>query len=97
MSNLAIIATIDFLPGRRDELLPLLVAHLDRCLRDEPETLRFELLIPRDDDTKVLLHEVYRDDAAFELHRNSPSIARWREESAGTIAAVHVTRCSPVA
>ena len=44
-----------------------------------------EVLAPRDGDTKVLVYEVYRDDAAFEVHRSGPSLAQWREETAGMI------------
>src|SRR4029077_12719221 len=85
MAKLAIIATIEVAPDRRDQLLPLLMAHRGRCLKDEPGTLQFEVLVPREDDTKVLLYEVYRDDAAFDVHLNGPHIERVREEAAGMI------------
>jgi quinol monooxygenase YgiN len=96
MPKFAIIATIEVAPGRRDQLLPLLMAHRARCLKDEPGTLQFEVLVPHEDDTKVLLYEVYRDDAAFEVHRNAPSIARWREDTAGMDVKIHGTRCAVV-
>ena len=96
MPKLAIVATIEVAPGRRDEFLPLLMAHRARCLKDEPGTLQFDPLVPRDDDTKVLLYEVYQDDAAFDVHRNGPSLARWREETAGMIVKFSVTRCTLV-
>ena len=73
MPKLAIVATIEVAPERRDQLLPLLMAHRARCLKDEPGTLQFEVLVPREDDTKVLLYEVYRDDAAFDVHLNGPA------------------------
>ena len=93
MSSLAIIATIEVAPERRHQLMPLLMAHRDRCLKDEPGiTLRFEILLPRDDDGKVLSYEVYRDDAAFDVHRNGPSIAQFREETAGMGVKISVTR-----
>jgi (4S)-4-hydroxy-5-phosphonooxypentane-2,3-dione isomerase len=95
MSYLAIIGSIEVAQGRRDQLLPLLMAHRARCLKDEQGvTLQFEVLAPRDDDTKVLLYEVYRDDAAFEAHRSGPSVAQFREESAGMIAKLSLTKCS---
>jgi (4S)-4-hydroxy-5-phosphonooxypentane-2,3-dione isomerase len=93
VAKFAIVATIEVTPGQRDQLLPLLKAHRARCLKDEPGTLQFEILLPKDDDTKVLLHEVYRDDAAFEVHRNGPSLARWQEETAGMVAKLYGTRC----
>jgi len=71
-------------------------AHKARCLKDEPGTLQFEILLPKDDDTKVLSYEVYRDDAAFEVHRNGPSLAQWREETAGMMVKLHGVRCAVV-
>jgi quinol monooxygenase YgiN len=96
MPKLAIIATIDVAPGRREQLVSLLMAHRARCLRDEPGTLGFEVMVPREDDTRLLLYELYRDDAAFDVHLNGPSIARVREEAAGMIVKLQGTRCSLV-
>jgi (4S)-4-hydroxy-5-phosphonooxypentane-2,3-dione isomerase len=76
--------------------LPLLVAHKIRCMKDEPGTLQVEILLPKDDDTKVISYEVYRDDAAFEVHRNGPSLAQWREETAGIVMKLHGARCAVV-
>ncbi len=98
MPKLAIIVTIEVAPGRRDQVLPLLMAHKSRCLKDEPGvTLEFEVLAPYDDDTKVLSYEVYRDDAAFEVHRNENSIAQLRRDTAGMIVKLHVTKCALLA
>ena len=94
MPRFALVATIEVTTGRRDELLPLLRAHGARCLKDEPGTLQFDVLVPREDDAKLLLYEVYRDDAAFESHRNGASIARFREEAAGMLGKIHATRCT---
>jgi len=96
MPKLAIIATIDVAPGKRDQVLPLLLAHRDRSLRDEPGTLKFDVLVPREDASKLLLHEVYQDDAAFEAHRNARSITQFRKESAEFGVKVSGTWCTPV-
>jgi autoinducer 2-degrading protein len=93
MSKLAIVATIDVTRGRREEFLPLLMAHRARCLKDEPGTVQFEVLVPREDSSKLLLYEVYQDDAAFEKHFNGPSITRLRQESAGMVVNLQGTRC----
>ena len=69
MPKLATVGTIEVAPGRRDQLLPLLMAHKARCLKEELGTLQFEILLPHDDDTKVLSYEVYQDDAAFDVQR----------------------------
>ncbi len=92
MTHLAIYGTITFVPGKKEQLLAALKAHGERSQRDEPGTLTFEVLLPRDDETRVMLYEVYRDDAAFETHRTNPSIARFREETAGIIVSLDVAR-----
>jgi quinol monooxygenase YgiN len=94
MPKLALIAAIETAPGHRDHLLSSLLAHRTRSLRDEPGTLQLEVLASLDDDTKVLTYEVYRDVAAFEVHRSGPSLARWREETAGMIVTFSSTRCT---
>ena len=96
MPKFATVGTIEVALGRRAQFLPLLKAHKARCLKEEPGTLQFEILLPKDDDAKVLLYEVYEDDAAFEAHRNGPSFARWREETAGMIVNLYGTRCTVV-
>ena len=96
MAKLAIVATLEVAPGRRDEILPLVMAHRSRCLADEPGTLQFEVLAPRDDDGKVMLYEVYVDDAAFETHWNGASLKRVREEAEGIMLNITGTFCSLV-
>lgn len=94
MPLLAILGTIEAMPGKRDQILPLLKGHSNRCLRDEPGTVQFDVLVPEGDETRLLIYELYRDAAAFEQHRSNPSIAQWRQESAGLIAKVELTRCT---
>ena len=94
MPKLAIIGGLEIAPGCLDRIVPLLMAHRSRCLADEPGTLEFEVLLPRDDLTKVLIYEVYADDAAFAAHWNGPSTNRLREEAAGMIVRVTGTRCA---
>jgi quinol monooxygenase YgiN len=93
MPKFALIDTIEVAPGRTEEFVPLLMAHRARCLQDEPGTLQFEVLLPRQDTTKVMLYEVYRDEAAFDTHWDGPSLARLREEATGMMAKVSGTRC----
>ncbi len=94
MPKLAIVATIEVVPGRRGELLPLLTAHRARCLKDEPGTVQFDVLLPHEADTRVVIYEVYRDEAALDAHMNGPSLARLRKEAAGMMANVSGTRCA---
>jgi quinol monooxygenase YgiN len=94
MPKLVVVATIEIAPGRFEDYLPLLMGHRARVLKDEPGTLQFEVLQPRDDKTKVMLYEVYRDDAAFEAHLKGASMAKQRQEAAGMTVKVSGTKCS---
>jgi quinol monooxygenase YgiN len=96
MSKLAIVGTIEVAPGTRDQVASLLMAHRARCLKDEPGTLQFDVLLPRDDDARIVIYELYQDDAAFDVHRSAPSIAQWRQEAAGMVVKLIATRCTPV-
>jgi quinol monooxygenase YgiN len=69
------------------------MAHRQRSLNEEPGTLEFEVLLPQDDETKVLLYELYRDAAAFEEHRKAASIARFREEASAMFGKISGIRC----
>ena len=95
MPRFANVVTIEVAPGRRDQVVTLLAAHKAR-LKAEPGTLQFEVLLPKDDDTKVLSYEMYRDAAAFEVHLNGPSLAQLREEIAGMVMKLHGIRCAVV-
>lgn len=95
MPKLAILGSIGVAPGRWDQLLPLLMAHKMRSLR-ESGTLHFEVLAPHDEDSRVLLYEVYREEESFELHRSAPSITQFRAETAGMVAKLDAMRCTLV-
>ena len=95
MPKFANVVTIEVAPGRRDQVVTLLAAHKTR-LKSEPGTLQFEVLLPKDDDTKVLAFEMYQDADAFEVHLNGPSLAQLRKEAAGMVMKFHGVRCTIV-
>ena len=73
----------------------MLLAHKAR-LKDEPGTLQFEILLPRDEDTTVRVYEMYRDAAAFEVHLNGSSLAQWKKDTAGMVVKLQGVRCAVV-
>ena len=95
MPKFANVVTIEVAPGRRDQVVALLAAHKAR-LKSEPGTLQFEVLLPKEDDTKVLSFEMYRDAAAFETHLHGPSLAQLLKETAGMVMKLHGVRCTVV-
>lgn len=79
-TKFAVVATYEITQDQIEAFLPLLRAHRDRCLKDEPGTLRFDILRPAE---KLMLYEVYENEAAFQAHRNGASVARFQKETAG--------------
>lgn len=79
MSKYAVVATYEITAEQIGVFLPLLKAHRDRCLRDEPGTLRFDILQP---ERNLMLYEVYENEAAFQAHRNGKSLVRFMQEAA---------------
>ena len=100
MSKLAIFATIEVQPGKRDEAVKILLEHRERCLRDEPGTIQFEVLVPDGrpvlpdlpvpptNPDSIMLFEVYADHAALAMHWNSPNMATLREQAGGRLLKV---------
>ena len=88
MSKLAIFATFEVPPGTRDAALKALLEHRERCLRDEPGTLQFDVLVPDErpvlpgmpapaaNPNAIMLFEVYADRDAFAAHWNGASMAK---------------------
>jgi quinol monooxygenase YgiN len=50
--------------------------------------------VPPDDQSKVLLIEIYKGEAAFKAHWDGASMATFREHSAGMVAKMTGTRGS---
>jgi len=73
--EVAIIATIEVDPASRNDLVPILMRHRERCLRDEPGTIAFEVLVPEKETDRLMLYERYKDKAAFDAHWNGKSLA----------------------
>jgi quinol monooxygenase YgiN len=83
MGDLAIIATIKTVPGKREEYLQHLKAHGQRCRASEPGTLKFEIVVPHDQADAIMLYEVYESPEAFQAHWTGASMQQMKRDSAG--------------
>jgi (4S)-4-hydroxy-5-phosphonooxypentane-2,3-dione isomerase len=54
--------------------------------RDEPGILRFDVLSDRADPARVVLVEIYRDEAAAAAHKDTAHYQRWRDTVAPMMA-----------
>jgi quinol monooxygenase YgiN len=55
-------------PGDFARFKEMIAANARASVRDEPGCRQFDVLLPRDMPNRVVLYEVYDDEAAFEAH-----------------------------
>jgi quinol monooxygenase YgiN len=79
-------------PGKRAAFMPLVLENGKRSLEDEPGCTRFDVLAPADGADRVVLYEIYADDAAFDAHRRTEHYARFKEASRDLLEATSVQR-----
>ena len=79
MGEVAIVVEYEVKPEYREAFETLIRAHVKGTLADEPGCVRFDMMIPRDEDGRVFLCEVYRDEDAYQEHRLSPRLPTLRE------------------
>jgi (4S)-4-hydroxy-5-phosphonooxypentane-2,3-dione isomerase len=94
MNKVALNVMLEFNPESKLELVRSLLAHRERCLKEEPGTLQFEVLVPFEEQSKIFLFELYADDAALSAHSAGSSLARHREEVKKLILNGTVHKCS---
>lgn len=93
MSKIALVVEFQIKPGQRDAFLKIIREHAAGTRADEPGCLQFDVLVPEAGPDRVLLYEMYRDDAAFAEHRNSARLAQTRSRYADLIAHRTITAC----
>jgi quinol monooxygenase YgiN len=96
MGKFAMVATIETVPGKREEYPERLKAHAQRCLATESGTLKFEVLAPQEKADTVMLYEVYASPEAFEAHWNGPPRHQANRDFEGLKASASGVRCDIV-
>jgi quinol monooxygenase YgiN len=80
-------------PGKRDEYLKHLRAHGQRCLATEPGTLRFDILVPKEEADTLMLYEVYANPESFQSHWTGASMQQVKQDTAGMQISLTGVRC----
>jgi autoinducer 2-degrading protein len=80
---LGLVVSLRVKPEQRERFLAGIKENAASSVRDEPGCLRFDVLEDEADPNHFLLYEIYRDDAAFQAHREAPHFARWRQVAEG--------------
>jgi autoinducer 2-degrading protein len=74
-----VMAPIQIKKGFKDRFVEEIIADAKGSVTNEPGCLRFDVIQDSNDPDRVWLYEVYRDEAAFEAHTQSPHFIRWRD------------------
>lgn len=76
---ITMIARLRAAPGKADALAALLTEQAGVVRRSEPGCLYYRLHRSNDDPHLFFFYEAYVDEAALEVHRQSPHIAAYRK------------------
>ena len=92
MSPYVIIVEFHVKSGEMPRFMPLMLENAERSLQDEPGCRRFDVLTG--EDGRVILYEIYDDEAAFQAHCTSPHFHRFDQASKALIESKRVERCT---
>lgn len=76
-----IIAPVQIKTGHRTEFIDGMRGHAQGFANDEPGCVRFDVIQDADDPNRIWLYEVFKDEAAFQQHVQSPRLIKWLETS----------------
>jgi autoinducer 2-degrading protein len=69
-------------PGRRDEFIEIIKEDQISTTTKEEGNFQFNVIQDNGDPDRFFLYEVYRDEAALEVHRAAPHFLTYREKTA---------------
>jgi quinol monooxygenase YgiN len=101
MSKIALVVEFEVRPGCHAALLALMRAHAAACLADEPGLERFDVLEVMDPDgqpdpARLMLYEVFADQAARQAHWGKPRHEATKAAFAPLILGRSSRLCRPV-
>ncbi|WP_224417855.1 MULTISPECIES: putative quinol monooxygenase [unclassified Modicisalibacter] len=92
-TRFVVIAEFRIKPGQVPAFLALAHNDASESLANEEGCLTFDVLTPEGGGEHVVLHEVYRDRAAYEHHKQMPHYAPFKEGSAALLDGEPSVRC----
>ena len=92
MAALALIVELRVKADLRSRLHEAAVEDAAAAVRDEPGCHRFDVLVPEDAADRLVLYEVYTDEAALAAHRKTPHLKAFRRVLDELAVAVTVSR-----
>lgn len=77
-----IVAPIQIKEGFKDQYIKGMLENARRAVNDEPGCLRFDVVRDANDEHRIWLYEVYKDEDAFQAHAQAPHFLKFRDLSA---------------
>ncbi len=94
MSKICLVVDFTVKPGTKAQFLDIIGEHAAKTLAGEEGCLQFEVCDPVEGGNRVFLYEMYADDAAFEVHKASPTLARTRGRYADLVESRDIHVCN---
>jgi (4S)-4-hydroxy-5-phosphonooxypentane-2,3-dione isomerase len=80
-----LVVNIRIKPENVERFMPMVLENA-RAARKEPGCKQFDVLVDREDKTKVMLYEIYNDEKAFEVHQQTPHFKKYLAEAVPLLA-----------
>lgn len=93
MAKIALVVEFHVKPERRAAFIDLIREHAEGTLRDEEGCVQFDVLLPNENG-RIFLYEVYRDEDALKEHMQSQRLAETRSRYDGWIEERTITVCT---
>lgn len=96
MGRFVVIADFTIKPGMREAFVEVAKVDAAASVANEPGCRRFDVNTPRDGGDRVVLYEIYDDEAAFKAHLETPHLAAFRDGIAELIVDRTITQCDVI-
>ncbi len=90
MSGFVVLAQFEVKAGKLAELVEVAKVDAKASVANEPGCRRFDVLVPRDGAERVVLYEIYDNEAAFQAHLETPHLKAIRDAIGPLVADRHV-------
>lgn len=96
MSGYVIIVDFRLRPGVKEEFRALIDANAGASVREEKGCRRFDVTEVRGEPDRIVLYEIYDDEAAFDAHCRTEHFHAFDAASEALVARKEVIRCDLV-
>ena len=85
MQRFAIVVTIKLKPGTAEEFKPLILENGTSAVKDEQDCHLFHIMQDNSDPDTFIFYEIYTDEAALDVHRETPHFLKFGKAAEGMI------------